>query len=587
MRITYTIVFTAIFYTMLQSASSGTTIMPDAAWTDVETSAWEQIQIGNEVRLSGPCPDQKNSTAATNSAANRSNFSLRGAFLQQILTEPPYRDITAKQPIVLHGAYVAGNILADGGISHRRIIVSCSTFDGAVQFSDWDFLHRVHFHNINAKESIRIQDVDAKSRFTISNSDVHSIEITESRINGSLSFEDTNVRNEVKVVNTSVENSLVLGCRKARSSGKPCATYGSTHLLNLSVGRSIYLVGSLFKSATTFERIKLNGNLIADAVHYAGMLIFIGGTIEGRMYMGNSSSESVLGLLGTAALGGLDLSEGRHGTVKILDSDIYRDLDLSKTDIGFFFDITGTRVHGALRLEPLSEREQVSADAANKGSRRYFTARNAHVRILEDTKDAWDRWSVLDLNGFEYDKLSSPSTSVQTRADNPYLRDAQWFKNWLEGMKTYSPQPYSQLSTLLRREGRIATANAILFEGKERERTALSWGEIRRWWLELLRLSIGYGVGLRAFCALGWMTLFAAFGWLCSTRPAIKKDGEIASLVDRLWYSIKFTVPGFTLVTSDELTVPRWAQSCLYVQRLFCFALALLAGAAAVGLIRP
>ena len=119
-----------------------------------------------------------------------------------------------------------------------------------------------------------------------------------------------------------------------------------------------------------------------------------------------------------------------------------------------------------LRLAPLSESRQLSADAANKGFRRHFSARNAHVRILEDTSDAWDRWSVLDLDGFEYHKLSSPSTSVQTRADNPYLRDARWFKDWLEGMKTYSPQPYSHLSALLRREGQIKTAKRNLIRRK-------------------------------------------------------------------------------------------------------------------------
>ena len=571
---------------MLHSASSGTTIKPDDTWTDVEIWAWEQIQMGKEVRLSGSCPNQKNSEPDSNSNENRSNFSLRGAFLQQILTKPPYRDITAKQPIVIHGAYVVGNMLADGGTSHNRIIISCSTIDGTLLFNDWEFLRRVKFHKIKARESIRIRDVDAKSRFTISDSDVHEVEIAESRINGSLSFRDTHIHNKMTIINTRVGNSLLMGCGETWSSGKYCANYGSTHFTNLSVGSSIHLIGSIFNSRTIFESIRLAGNFIADEVSYAGMLIFIGGVIDGRIYMNKSRSPSVFSLIGTVVRGGLDLSDSRHGTVKILDTDIYRDLDLTKSDIGFFLDITGTRVHGTLRLVPLSPREQIGADSANKGFRRHFTARNAHVRILEDTKDAWDRWSVLDLNGFEYDRLSSPGTSVQLRADNPYLRDAQWFKNWLKGTGTYSPQPYSQLSTLLRREGQIKTANAILFEGAERERTSLSWGEPRRWWLEILCHTIGYGVGLGAFRSLSWMVLFAAIG-LVITRRAIRRDGEGASPLDRLWYSITYTVPGFTLVRRDELKVSRCAQSYLYFQRLVCFTLSLLAGAAAIGIVRP
>ena len=587
MRSTYSVVLTAFFYITLHSASLANMLPPDASWTAVESWAWEQIQMGKEIQLPGPCPNPANGETDTTFDANPSSFSLRGAFLQQILTEPPYRDITTMKPLVIRGARVVGDMLADGGTSRSRVIVSCSTFDGVVLFNDWEFLNRVHFHKVAAKESIRIRDVDFKSRFTISNSDVQSISIAESRINGSLSFSNTHVRKSMNVINTRVENSLKMGCSEAESEGEYCATYGSTHFINLSVGRSIHLVGSQFNGRTIFETVELAGNFIADRVRYSGMLIFIGGTVDGRIYMKNSSSTSVLSLIGTIVLGGLDLSGGRHGTVKILETDIHRDLDLSKADIAFFLDITGTRVHGPLRLEPLSQREQARADSANRGFRRHFTARNAHVRILEDTKDAWDRWSVLDLSGFVYDKLSSSGKSVRQRADNPYLRSEQWFKNWLGKMETYSPQPYIQVSTLLRKEGQIGTANAILFEGMERERTALSWGQGRRWWLELLRHSIGYGVGLRAFCALGWMTLFAAIGWLLLTRRAITKDGETATLMNRLWYSITFTVPGLSLVSKDELTVARWAQSCLYFQRLVCFTLALLAGAAAIGIVRP
>ena len=586
MNIRNIVIVTAIFFMMLHSASPDTIIKPDATWTEVEAWTWQQIQLGKEVRLSNSCPNRENGETHRNSDADISDFSLRGAFLQQILTEAPYRDVTAKQPIVLHGAHIVGNIVADGGISQGRVVVSCSTLDGAVLFNDWDFLHRVHFHDVTAK-SIRIRDVDAKSRVTISRSVVRDIEISESRINGSLSFRNTHVQDKIEIINTRVENSLLMGCTEARSSRRYCSTYGLTHFGNLSVGRSIHLVGSHFKESLIFESIELAGNLIADHVHFSDFLVFIGGTIAGRIYMNKSSSEGVLSLIGTVALGGLDLSEGRHGTVKILNSDIYRDLDVSEADIAFFLDITGTRVHGALKLLPLSAREQAKADAANKGFRRHFSARNAHVRVLEDTRDAWDRWSVLDLSGFEYDKLSSASTSVRLRADNAYSRDAEWFKDWLESMETYSPQPYIQLSSVLRREGQFETANAILFEGKERERIGLSWMDGRRWWIELLRYTIGYGVGLRAFYALGWMALLATVGWLLTTRRAIRNDSRVASVADRFWFSMTFTIPGFSLVKRDELTVSPGAQRWLYVQRLVCFTLALLAGAAAVGLVRP
>ena len=560
MSLRFTVSITAMFFVMLCYAWPDTTIKPDAAWTDVETWTWQQIQSGKEAMLSDSCPNRENGETDRDSDEELSGPSLRGEFLQQILTELPYRDVTKKQPIVLHGAHIIGNMIADGGTSQGRIVVSCSTIDGAIIFNDWDFLRRVHFHDVIVKESIRIRNVDAKSRITISSSVVRDIDISESRINGSLSFRDTHVQDKMEIVNTRVENSLLMGCTDARARSRHCTIYGSTHFVNLSVGRSIHLVGSHFEGRTVLESIEVTGNLIADQVHFSGTLILIGGTIEGRVYMNKSSSESVLSFVGTVALGGLDLSKGRHGTVKILNSNIYGDLDVSEMDVAFFFDITGTRVHGALRLVPLSAVEQAKADAANKGFRRRFSARNAYVGTLEDTNDAWDRWSVLDLSGFEYDKLSSPSTSVQLRAENPYLRDAEWFKKWLESMETYSPQPYIRISDLLRREGQFETANAILFEGKQRERKGLTWSEGRRWWLELLRHTIGYGIGLRAFKALFWMALLAVFGWLFATRRAVKNEGEYANLADRFWLSMTFTIPGFSLVKKRRVDSVIWCS---------------------------
>ena len=573
---------------MLRPASAESMIAADARWTDVEARAWELMQTGREVRLPGPCPDDTSTEEDASRNANRPSFTLGGAFLRQTLTEPPYRGVTSKLPVVIYGAHVVGSVYADGGISQSRLVIGCTTFDDAVLFNDWTFAQRFAFHNVKVSGSIRIREVDAKSGFTVSRSDLHGIEVTESNIDGTLSLRETLVHDKVSVVNTEVGNSVLMGCREERSDGEHCATYGATDFINVSVGRSIHLVGSHFKSSAKFESLRLGGNLITNGVQYSGDLLFIGGTIDGRVYASEARSAHGLYALGTVVRGGMDVRKGIYGSVKILDTDIHRDLDLGETDVAFFLDISGTGVHGALRLAPLSRLKQEEADSRNRGFRRHFIARNARVRVLEDTRDAWERWSVLDLSGFEYEKLSSLGKSVRERADNPYVRGAGWFKkNWLDRMETYSPQPYNQLSALLRREGQVDTANAVLFEGKDRERAGLSWTDGRRWWLELLRHTIGYGVGLRAFRALVWMALFAAIGWLITTRGATGENGKSAGLAGRFWYSMTFTIPGIALARVGEIKVTPRARYWLYVQQLVCFALALLAGAAAVGIVDP
>ena len=132
MKIRNIVLVTAIFVLMIRSASPDATIKPDPRWTGVETWAWQQIQMGNEVRLSGSCPNRDNPETNRTSEENLADFSLRGAFLQQILTKSPYRDVTERKPLVFHGVHIAGDVVADGGTSQSRVIVTCSTIDGTV-----------------------------------------------------------------------------------------------------------------------------------------------------------------------------------------------------------------------------------------------------------------------------------------------------------------------------------------------------------------------------------------------------------------------------------------------------------------------
>ena len=137
---------------------------------------------------------------------------------------------------------------------------------------------------------------------------------------------------------------------------------------------------------------------------------------------------------------------------------------------------------------------------------------------------------------------------------------------------------------MLRREGQSVVANEILYEAKERERRALPSWDGQRIWLEVLRWLVGYGVGLNALLALGWMAVFAFIGWLvglCANR------GRSVSSWTLLWYSVSYTVPGFTVVGKDEVPMSLCARSWFYVQRLFCYAFALSAAAAAVGILQP
>jgi hypothetical protein len=93
---------------------------------------------------------------------------------------------------------------------------------------------------------------------------------------------------------------------------------------------------------------------------------------------------------------------------------------------------------------------------------------------------------------FKYDALAA-KTSV----------DAKDRLGWLARDLSYTPQPYEQLASVFRAAGEPAKTQAVLYESRERARRETTWP---RWFgLTLLKWTIGYGIGLGYFRALGWM----------------------------------------------------------------------------------
>ena len=88
---------------------------------------------------------------------------------------------------------------------------------------------------------------------------------------------------------------------------------------------------------------------------------------------------------------------------------------------------------------------------------------------------------------------------------------------------------------------------------------------------------------MNTLCAVGWMLAFCLLGWLVGVFSTYERRVSRWSL---LWYSVSYTVPTLGLAAGDQVTLPRYANNWFYVQRLICYALALLAGTAAVGIVQ-
>jgi hypothetical protein len=145
--------------------------------------------------------------------------------------------------------------------------------------------------------------------------------------------------------------------------------------------------------------------------------------------------------------------------------------------------------------------------------------RNMHIESFQDDRNSWP--PVIELEGLHYDRLGG--VHGVGNADMRQRTPEEWV-DWLARDRTYSPQPYNQLATVLMTAERRDTVEAILFAGRERERHEIwhrpdvgSWRWLRHdllWWAWLSFLSVvaGYGIGLYTFRVLWWVVGLTVLG---------------------------------------------------------------------------
>ncbi|MDH6127175.1 oxidoreductase [Kitasatospora sp. GP82] len=138
----------------------------------------------------------------------------------------------------------------------------------------------------------------------------------------------------------------------------------------------------------------------------------------------------------------------------------------------------------------------------------------ARVGNLVDAPDAWPRDGDVDLDGFTYESLrpAEPFTVQQRIA-------------WLEdSLGEFQPEPYEQLATALRRDGRDEDAREVQYAKQRRRRSTLPLpGRI---WGRLQDATVGYGY--RPGRAALWLVAAWAVGtaYFSAHHPAPLKADE-------------------------------------------------------------
>jgi hypothetical protein len=187
-------------------------------------------------------------------------------------------------------------------------------------------------------------------------------------------------------------------------------------------------------------------------------------------------------------LNGIDLSFSEIGRNLIISGNDFPSLEL-----------TDTRIRGEINLG-----QETSAPLKWRYGTK-LVLRNTEVAALQDASGAWP--NQLDLNGFTYTHLGGIGAGG---INDIAAREVSFFIDWLKKQEKYSPQPYEQLASVLKKEGYKVKAEIILYESRNRERKERLMGLE---WLKsfFIWVFIGYGYYSILFVAI-WTIIFTVLG---------------------------------------------------------------------------
>ncbi len=315
---------------------------------------------------------------------------------------------------------------------------------------------------------------------------------------------------------------------------------GEVRLLGAAIARTLECIGGTFENpegdALSADRLDCKGSVfLTDGFSAKGEVRLPGATIAGNLESTDGTFENPEG--SALYADGLDCK----GSVFLRDGFCAKgEVGLPGATIGSRLECTGSIFDGSLRLT------------------------GARVATLVDERESWPASGCLHIDGLHYDQIEP--ADVKTRLD------------WLGRMPAmpFSPQPYTQLATVLRRHGAASAASKILMA---REKARVRSGPDPWWlkgWMRLLGVTIGYGYrpgravwGLVLVWLLGW-NVFSYADAQCqivaaSSRVSLvetKADDDSAAAPDTepltfhpSLYSLDVLVPVVNLQVEQDWTV--------------------------------
>jgi hypothetical protein len=392
----------------------------------------------------------------------------------------------------------------------------------------------------------------------------------------------------IELANAQIGHDLVLR-RCLLDRGANLANLRSAYTIELSNSN---VTGKLDLTGLQVNWLLLTGSNVSGNVEAYGLRVSQNlnvDTVElDYVDMGDGRIGGGLNLTGAKISGKLDIAGLQVGSnVKLGRGAQYKEkIDLFFGKVGGYLDLAGGTFHDDVDLTGTQIGGLLILGSAKHGSASWprnpslarspsLTLRIVGAGVVQSRQDSWP--DTLDLTGFTYRSLS-------TDEDPSKARGAAWFETWLSRQKTYTPEPYQQLATVLRNQGRPETADKILYAGKERERAHSQFLSYIA--LTASKWVIGYSYHL--FRSLYWILGFIGLGtillWISSEGHRISRH---YSFVYGLGYSFDLLLPIIKLREKHyNIDLNGWIRYYFYFHKIMGYVLAGFLGAGLTGLMK-
>ncbi|MCD2191566.1 hypothetical protein [Actinomycetospora soli] len=343
----------------------------------------------------------------------------------------------------------------------------------------------------------------------------------------------------------------------------------------ITVVKNAYLEGARIKGALRMIGASIGGQLdctdlrvdgadeedafLADSVKVADSLMLAGAFISGNTWLLGSQIGGQLNAVGALlmSLEGTSLNAAGisvEGTVDLQGAYIYGTTSFSGAHVQGEMNFKGSR------LFAIGEGDAVDLSTCSVGRTIYFDPLEVSGRLnLTDAKvQTWDdlggqKPEELSLVGFTYDFINVRAMGTRERV------------NWLRLQRNYSPQPYAQLISTLRKMGDDRAADRVGISSQwTRRRQPTGWRRTPSiLWSALLASLIGFGYApARALWWFAGLLTVGAYGahMLARLHQLVPRGTSGTAPFNPVRYTVDLLFPIAQLREADDyVAIGAWA----------------------------